>query len=78
MKLDQPRLEDGINRLYYVIWVIWFSLATLDAVIGKGTPWYREYVREALMQIVGVGLVFPALVRLAVRWVYRGFVPKPR
>jgi hypothetical protein len=67
----------GFTRLYFVLWAPWlvFVVTRLWLTSPVPLPGSLETTAALLTAAVLVGLVAPALLLLALRWVSLGFVP---
>jgi hypothetical protein len=77
--MNLVRFETGIQRLYYIAWAIIFAACVL---IAGGELFAAESrIREAAPGPAVLAAIAAAIVPLiamhVIRWVYRGFVPKP-
>lgn len=73
--------EQGILRLYYVAWVLlFFTTAVVNWMQIQHDFHYghldAEEIVEAAMGVTAA-LIGPGIAMWMIRWVYRGFVPKP-
>lgn len=75
--MTRQQFETGIQRLYYVAWVI-FAITYSGAVYAKFGPgeYYALGELKLFALVMGIWLV-PLAPMLAIRWIYRGFMPKP-
>lgn len=78
MKAYLPRLEAGISRLYYFGWFVYLVALTNYMYESDSFQGSSEQIRNGILEWLGEGLVIPAFIMFGVRWVYRGFVPKPK
>jgi len=61
----------GLTRLYVLLWAMWLGYWLLRiprALVFDGAP-------HALIRVGIVGILFPGLLLLALRWVWAGFRP---
>lgn len=70
--MNRANLEVGILRFYYVAWVCWSLGLSVNFI-------YRLFLRPNLAE-AGISFVLavfaPPILMFAVRWIYRGFLPK--
>lgn len=66
-------LEVGVQRIYYVLWFIFTSgmLYSIYTVIDDG----KVPISAILAFWISIAVLGPYVVMLAIRWIYRGFVP---
>jgi hypothetical protein len=71
--MTRSRFELGIQRLYYVFWActLVFGIGVLVTVSRE-----RGMRTDDWHAWVGIFVVAPPAMMFAVRWVYRGFLPK--
>lgn len=74
--MNTKNLEAGLLRLYYVVWVLLFCGSVVFLV---GHNWDSNLGDAETL--ASIGFVFasatgPAVLMHAIRWVYRGFLPK--
>lgn len=77
MKLQN--FEIGLQRVYYLIWAMIASFSISMMICGDG--WWNQGDRCGSLTtfeliVAAIAVVSPGIVMFAVRWIYRGFVPK--
>lgn len=70
--MKRQDLELGIQRLYYVVWALWLCFGVAALI--------HDNIRdvEGYAAVIGAFVIAPPALMFAVRWIYRGFSPKPR
>lgn len=71
--MNRNNIELGILRLYYVLWALW--VAAWLAFCGSQFTRANFHADELALGMAMLVLP-PPLLMFAVRWVYRGFLPK--
>lgn len=80
MKLQN--FETGLQRVYYLIWAMIASLSISMMICGDPSGWFvegdcdRHSLKTFELIWAAIAVVFPGIVMFAVRWIYRGFIPK--
>lgn len=76
--MDRHRFEQGVQRLYYVAWVLFSGgyviAGTWEFLSRGGSLAFSPELLLGLVVLVGVCLV-PGVLMLVGRWIYRGFFP---
>lgn len=61
----------GIQRLYFVAWAVWFCASVAGGYEeGKDGDWLLTFFSITVI----AGIILPAIIYFAGRWIYRGFV----
>ena len=72
--MTRTNIETGMQRLYYVAW----ACLVIGGSIGGGIWVFEDHSHRLDDVVIWIGFVIglPPALMFAVRWVYRGFMPK--
>ena len=73
MELNWKR---GLTRLYFVFWGLWIVFIAIRVAAATPQIVFGSIPSAAIFSFIAAGLVFPAVLFLALRWAAKGFWDK--